>query len=180
MALTGLIAKIIRSVVDIDMGRKCFMIDGQEREGRILYELGSSTAMEVFTIADPQIIIQSDHTYTEQELQFCHEDDKDTRSSLTTALQSFDDALLSYEAVLDPVGYKIADKTHPHYGDYRIQGCPKDAFHIACKAHVTRLRNSLRTPGVNMTEKAVTNQRIANMCAAKKGYLELQVAALKP
>jgi hypothetical protein len=82
--------------------------------------------------------------------------------------------------VKEDAAYKNADKTYPADADYRIKGCPKDSFHIACIAHITRLRNSLRTPGVNIAEKAVINQRIANMHAAQGSYLELQQKALEP
>jgi len=41
-----------------------------------------------------------------------------------------------------------------------------------------RFYHSLRTPGINMTEKAVLTQRAANMTAAQGGYLEKQKKAL--
>jgi hypothetical protein len=55
---------------------------------------------------------------------------------------------------------------------------PKDSFHIACIAHHTRLRNILRAPGINMLEKAVLQQRAANMTTARNSYIEKQQAAL--
>ncbi|GHV82402.1 hypothetical protein AGMMS49991_09600 [Spirochaetia bacterium] len=51
-------------------------------------------------------------------------------------------------------------------------------IHQACDAHRTRLSNSLRTPGINMTEKAVIQQRVANMKTAVSYYIEKQKAAL--
>jgi hypothetical protein len=181
MDQTGLINKIFFSVENIDLGRKCFTIDGQEHEGRISYEDGISTALttfqEVQTSADPQTLILAEYTFLEQELQFSNEADTDTRSSLSQAIRSFDDALLSLEAV-ETTGYKIADKTHPHSPKYRIQDYPKDSFHIACIAHRTRLRNILRTPGINMIEKAVLQQRAANMTTAQNVYKLKQKAAL--
>jgi hypothetical protein len=61
---------------------------------------------------------------------------------------------------------------------YRIQGLPKDAFHLACMSHLTRLNNTLRVPGINMIEKAVVNQRAANMTAAQNKYIEKQKNAM--
>jgi hypothetical protein len=95
------------------------------------------------------------------------------------ALQSFDDAFLSLEAVEDSSIYKGADKTWPHNQKNRIQGFPKDAFHQACIAHRTRLNNILRSPGINMIEKAVLQQRAANMTAAQESYIEKQKKVLK-
>jgi hypothetical protein len=168
-------------VENIDIGRKGFAIRGKEQEGRVSYEDGISSALTAFqeaqTAAESHTLILAEYTFLAQELQFCSEDDTDTRSSLTHAIQSFDDALLSLEAVED-AGYKIADKTHPHSPKYRIKGFPKDSFHIACIAHQTRLRNSLRTPGIDMIEKALLKQRIANMNTAQESYTKKQKAAL--
>jgi hypothetical protein len=74
--------------------------------------------------------------------------------------------------------YRGAELTFPHYGKYRVGKMPNDAFHIACIAHKTRLQNTLKTPGLNMKEKAIYHRRIANMGVAKKVYLDLQKQAL--
>jgi hypothetical protein len=120
----------------------------------------------------------SEEAFVEQEFQFCNEQDTQARSSLAQALQSFNDAFLSLEAVEDAAGYKVADKTWPHNSKSRIQGFPKDAFHQACTAHRTRLNNVLRAPGINMIEKAVLQQRAVNMTAAQSAYIAKQKAAL--
>jgi hypothetical protein len=182
MEQIGLADKIIGCVADIDMGRKGFAIDGLEHEGRLSYERGIAAAAEAFdaalVTADPETLILSDSTYSEQELHFCDTADKQAQSSLTTAIRQFDDAIRSIEAVKDHAGYKIAEKTYSTAPKKRIQGCPLDVFHQTCQSHITRLNNTLRTPGINMTEKAVINQRIANMRAAQTAYLKLQMAAL--
>jgi hypothetical protein len=180
---TGLLNKILQAVVDIDLGRKGLTTDSEEHNGRIHYERGIYTALSAFkeaqASADPKTLILAELAFLQQELQFCHEADTDTRSSLSQAIQTFNDALLSLEAVEDAVMYQGAEKTHPHGPKYRIQGYPKDAFHLACIAHRTRIRNSLRTPGINMIEKAVLNQRSANMTTAQNGYIEKQKKVLK-
>jgi hypothetical protein len=193
MDLAGLVNSILSAVESISIGRKGLATDGRERKGRISYEAGISGALTAFqeasnhrtegsrfaSTADPQTIVLAELTFLQQELQFCHEADTDTKSSLTQAIQSFDDALLSLEAVKDAASYKkIADKTFPPSPKYRIQGFPKDAFHLACIAHRTRLHNVLRSPGINMIEKAVLTQRAANMTAAQGSYIELQRKAL--
>jgi hypothetical protein len=55
---------------------------------------------------------------------------------------------------------------------------PKDAFHIACIAHRTRLTNILKAPGLNMTEKSLYRQRAGNMATAQSAYFDLQTAHL--
>jgi hypothetical protein len=99
-------------------------------------------------------------------------------NSLTAALQSFDDAFLCLEAV-EETGYTSTEKTYPHTSKYRIQGFPKDAFHLACLAHYTRLHNILRSPGIDIREKNALTQRAANMKTAQKRYIEKQKKVFK-
>jgi len=163
---TGLIDKIYTAAAAIDFGRKGFATRGKAEEGRLSYEQGISIASSTFrdaqSTADPEIIIIVEYTFLAQELQFCNETDTDSLSSLTQAIQSFDDAFLALKAVEDS-NYKIADQTHPHSAKYRVKGFPKDSFHIACISHRTRFQNMLRTPGVDPIEKALLKQRYANL-----------------
>jgi hypothetical protein len=177
----GLVNSIYAAAENIDFGRKGFSIQGKEREGRISYETGIADALFAFKEAqvsvDPQTIILAEYTFISQELQFCEETDKDTLSSLTQAVQSFDDAFFTLQAV-EESGYRTAEKTYPHNGKYRVSGFPKDSFHIACISHKTRLQNVLRTPGIDPIEKALLKQRFANLSAAQNGYIEMQKKAL--
>jgi hypothetical protein len=182
MDTIGLINSILLSAASIDRGRKGFATDGAEHEGRLTYEDGIATASAAFaealSTADPRTIILAESAFLNQELEFSSEQDTDARSSLTQAIQSFEDALRCLKTVENTAAYRSAETTHPTSQKYRIQGFPKDAVHLACIAHRTRLRNSLRTPGVNMIEKAVLEQRAANMIAAQDGYIEKQRRAL--
>ena len=181
MDLIGLVDKIYEAVAAIDFGRKGFATRGKAEEGRLSYERGISLALSTFNNAqstiDPQIIILAEYTFLAQELQFCDETDKDSLSSLTQAIQSFDDAFLALKSVEEP-NYSIADNIFPHNGKYRISGFPKDSFHIACIAHKTRLQNILRSPGIDLIEKELLKQRFANLSTAQSGYMEKQKKAM--
>ena len=181
MDLTGLVDSIYDAVININFGRKGFAIIGKEREGRIAYETNIAKAMTAFkeaqTTADPQTIILAEYTFLSQELQFC-ESDKDSFNSLTQAIQSFDDAFLALQTV-EKGDYTSVDKAIPHSKKYRVGGgFPKDAFHIACISHKTRLQNILRAPGIDPIEKALLKQRFTNLPAAQSGYIEKQKKAL--
>jgi len=179
--LIGLVDSIYSAAVAIDFGRKGFAIRGKEQEGRVSYETGIEKAMTTFqearASADPQAMLLSEYTFITQELQFCEKTDKDSIDSLTKAIQSFDDAFLALQAVEEPA-YKISDKTYPRNGTYRVNGLPKDAFHIAFISHKTRLQNILRAPGIDPIEKTLLKQRFANLSAAQSGYIEKQKKAL--
>jgi len=180
--LIGLVDSINASVLAIDSGRKGFATRGKAEEGRIFYETGIALAMTAFkeaqTTADPETIILAEYTFLSQELQFCEKTDKDSLSSLTLAIQSFDDAFLALEVVKDKIHYKGVDKAIPHSGKHRVKGFPMDAYHIACKGHRTRLQNILKTPGLDPIEKALLKQRYDNLSAGQGGYVEMQRKAL--
>jgi hypothetical protein len=180
MDQTGLVSNILRAVELIAAGRRGFA--ERQEQARDSYERGIALALsslqQAQTLADPKAAMLAEEAFLRQELQFCAETDTDTQSSLAQALRSFDDAFLCLEAVEEP-GYRTADKTHPHSLKYRIQGFPKDAFHIACIAHQTRLRNILRSPGIDMIEKTLLEQRSANMKTAQRSYIEKQKAIVK-
>jgi hypothetical protein len=179
---TGLLSKIYNAALSIDLGRKGFTTRGKEQEGRISYEDGISAALAAFkeaeVSADPQTIILVEYTFISQELQFCEETDKDTLSSLTQAIQSFDDAFLALKVVENEIQYQGVENAIPHNGKYRVSGFPKDAFHIACISHKTRIQNILRSPGIDPIEKALLKQRFANLPAAQHCYIEKQKKAL--
>ncbi len=180
--LIGLVDSITMATANIDAGRKGFATRGKEHEGRILYELGIDQAKVAFQIAqsstDPQALILVEYTFITQEFQLCDKSDKDSLNSLTNAIKSFDDAFLALQAVEEP-GYKTAEKTYPHKKEFRVSGdYPKDSYHIACNSHRTRLKNILRSPGIDPIEKALLKQRLANLSVAQSSYIERQKKAL--
>jgi len=183
MDQTGLLARIITAAAYIDNGRKGLDTDGEEHNGRISYEIGISNALLIFQetqiAGDSQTFILSERFFLQQELQFCAETDSTTKSSLIKAIQSFEDALRCLKTVEDPAAYRAAETTFPTDSKNRVKTFPRDAVHQACSAHWTRLQNSLRTPGINMKEKAVLNQRAVNMKTAQISYTEKQKKALE-
>ena len=182
MAKTGLLRSIADATLAIDYGRKGFATRGKAEEGRISYEKGIADAMSAFkeaqATADPQTMILAEYTFLTQELQFCDKSDKDSFNSLTKALQSFDDAFFALKTVENTTMYQGVDQATPHHKDYRVSGFPKDSFHIACGSHKTRIKNMLRTPGIDPIEKSLLKQRLANLPTAQNGYIEKQKKAL--
>jgi hypothetical protein len=125
MDLIGLVNSIVLGAINIDKGRKYLSTDGLEHAGRLSYEEGISTALDVFKNAqistDPQTMILVELTFLQQELQFCHETDTIARNSLTQAIQSFEDALRSLKTVEDSVLYKAAETTYPTAPKHRYR-----------------------------------------------------------
>ena len=182
MGATGLVSSVYNAALLIDFGRKGFATRGKAEEGRISYEKGIAEALATFkeaqATADPHTIILVEYTFLTQELEFCERSDKESLSSLTKALKSFDDAFLALKAV-EEGSYKIAEQIIPHDKKYRVGGgYPKDSFHIACGSHKTRIQNILRSPGIDPIEKALLKQRLINLPVAKNAYIEKQKKAL--
>jgi len=174
----GLISNIYQAAINIDFGRKGFATRGKAEEGRISYEDGICTALSAFqeaqSTADPQTIILAEYTFLSQELEFCDKNDKESFKSLTIAIQSFDDAFLALEVVDEKTLYKAVERAIPHDRKHRVKGFPKDSYHIACDSHKTRLQNILRSPGLDIIEKALLKQRYINLFAGQGGYVERQ------
>jgi hypothetical protein len=135
----GLINSVIGSVFSIDVGRRGLRTTGQEANGKINFDEGMSGSINAFTAAHDagsvELLLLAELTFLSQEIAYCEPSDTPTISSLTQAVQSFNDALLALEVVDKPEIYKGADKTYPHNAKYRFGGMPKDALHIACNAH---------------------------------------------
>ena len=182
MDLIGLIDSINEAAINIDSGRKGFSIIGEERAGRVSYEKGIAKAMAAFkqaqATADPQTIITAEYHFLSQEFQLCDARDKNALTSLTFAIESFDGAFLCLKAVENPAGYKVAEKTYHQQSKYRVKGFPRDAFHITCASHQTRLKNSLSTIGVDIIEKSLLEQRRSNLTTAQNSYVKKQKIAL--
>jgi hypothetical protein len=180
--LTGLVNSIYDATAAIDFGRKGFATRGKAEEGRISYEKGIALSMTSFQQAQattaPQTIILAEYTFLSQELEFCEKTDNDSLSSLTQAMQNFDNAFLALKTVEDKTLYQGAERTYPHYKKFRVSGYPKDSFHYACVSHLTRIQNNLRTPGLDPIEKSLLKQRFVNLSAAQGGYLVKQKKAL--
>ena len=183
MDLAGLTLKILNASAAIDFGRKGFAARGKAEEGRISYETGIAWALSTFrdaqSVNDPHAIILIEYTFLNQELQFCDETDTDTINSLKQAILRFDEAFLVLDVIEDSALYKAVDKSLPVHKDFRVKKIyPKDSFHVACSSHCTRLKNILRSPGIDSIEKNLLKQRYANLAAAQKGYIEKQKKAL--
>jgi len=180
--LTGLAASIADAATSIDFGRRGFAIRGREQEGRISYEKGIAQAMSAFaeaqTSGDPYVILFIEYTLLMQEFRLCDESDKEARDSLAQAIQSFSDAFLVLKVVNDAVLYNAVDKAFPHHNAYRVNGFPKDSFHIACRSHRTRIQNTLRSIGIDPIEKTLLKQRFSNLATATSKYLERQKKSL--
>jgi len=178
-----LASNITNAVIHIDSGRKGFATKGKAEEGRVSYETGIAKAMSLFkeaqATADPTTILLAEYTFITQELEFCEKTDKDAISSLTQALQFFDEAFPVIKIVEDKTLYQAVDKSYSrHKKEFRFKGFPKDVCHVAFGSHKARLQNILKTPGLDPIEKALSKQRLANISTGQKKYMEMQGKAL--
>jgi hypothetical protein len=184
MEPTGLIAKIIDSVADIDQGRQWLDTEGFEAVGRVSCKGGIASAIEALqesmqnAAKDLRIFLLCEKVFLSQELRFCPPHYKEIVADLTKAIDGLDDALLALEAVERGSAYEIAEMTHPRNTKYRVKGMPKDSFHVFCGSHRVRIDDYLRTPRLNTHEKELFAQRRSNLAAAKAAYLVKQKAAL--
>jgi hypothetical protein len=182
MDQTGLIDRVTKAVLDIAAGRRGLALIGEENTGGPPYRKGLSDAAQIFDevhqAGDIELLLIAEYAFLQQEFHSCDPADTAALSSAQQAVDSFDDAFRALEVVRDSAAYKEAEKTYPRNRKNRYHGCPKDAVHQACIAHKTRINNTLRTMGLNLTEKAVYEQRRRNLGTMHTVYLALQKTAL--
>jgi hypothetical protein len=184
MDRAGLVNRIAEAEELIAEGRKWLDTEGFEAKGRLRYREGIALAMEtfrealVFIATDLELLIRLEHSFLVQELHNCDPSDEDSIASLEQAIADFGDAFRALAAVNEGAAYRIVELACSHKQQYRHKGMPKDAFHVACISHLTRINNALRTTGLNLVEKDLLKQRKANLKSAQDAYLEMQKAAL--
>jgi hypothetical protein len=177
---TGYLNNIVSSVVFIYKGRHGLDTEGRAEEGRVNYRdgltLGIKTFREVRALAgeDLELPVACEYTFLNQELQFCANADDRAKTSLEKAIDDFDGAFRALEVLNNAEAYKLAEKTYAFHKEFRYKGLPRDAFHVACAGHSARIDNNLKTPGVNLLEKALLKERRAAMQAVQAAYLEKQ------
>jgi hypothetical protein len=168
------------SVIDIYRGRRGLETDGGECEGRVSFSGGLTLALDTFqkirlqAAEDLELVILAEYSFLGQELYFCAPSDTNARTSLVKAVQEFDEAFLALEILQNVESYKSAEKTYSTRMEFRHNGMPKDAFHVACAGHIVRMKNILKAPGISLAEKEVLKQRCSNMKTAQEVYLEMQ------
>jgi hypothetical protein len=176
----GYLDKINKSVISIYKGRDGLDTDGGERDGRISFQTGLAGALDVFkkiqsqVYEDLELLILAEYVFLGQELQFCASKDTNAITSLTRAIQEFDEAFLALGVLQNTDVYKSLEKAISHRPEFRYKAMPKDAFHVACAGHRVRIQNILKSPGINLAEKELLKQRYSNMGTAQSVYLEKQ------
>lgn len=179
---TGLIVDMMAAVELIAAGRLGIETNLREREGVITFSEGIDEAAALYTelmnSGDCELMVLAEYTYLNKELEYAEENESCAEASAAAAIEAFDDALLSLEAVEDKNLYRGIEMGFPHRGKWRYKGCPNDAFHVACTAHITRIKNGLSRFGVNRRDRALAELRIKMFNAAQNVYLEKQKIAL--
>jgi hypothetical protein len=180
----GLLNNIYESVIYIDQGRKWLNTEGQAEEGRIGYRKGLALALEAFQEVqikapeDLELPIVAEYTFIGQELQFCTPSDKKTINSLTQAVEDFDGAFRALKIIQKPAHYKLVEQSYSLHIQNRYNKMPKDVFHVACFGHIVRINNILRSPGINLSEKVLLEQRLSNIKTVQSIYLQKQKIVL--
>jgi hypothetical protein len=180
----GLLRNIVLSVDRIYKGRAWLDTDGREADERVSYNDDLSLALAAFKTVqesaadDLETLVLLEQAYLAQEQAFCTPIDKKAANSLANAIHSFDEGLCALKEVEAGASYSVADRILPHRKETRFNGMPKDSFHYACSGHLERLDGVLHSPGINMTEKLVLEQRLANITTAQSVYVEKQQKAL--
>jgi hypothetical protein len=183
MDKAGLITKMADAVDNIAQGRIGLELDGEEHNGRVSLNKGVDNAAALYTEAmrsgNLELMLWAEYTYTSAEKERGKPDETGADASAASALQNFDDAFLALQVVENSELYNAVDMALPHHGKtWRHGGFPRDAFHVACDGHITRIRNGLSRYGVNSRERTLADLRIKVFITAQQLYVEKQQKAL--
>lgn len=138
----------------------------------------SKIIRDIGVTKDIDIIVTAERVILRHEAQFYGADNPLALKSLNEAIRELDRASETLAVVQDKSLYQIANKTHSVKDKDRINGLPKDAFHVFSNSHKTRLSNRIRAIEVSVEERLLLKERHNNMQVAQKEYMELQAKAL--
>jgi hypothetical protein len=182
MEKNGLNIEIASAAVRIARGRRSLEIKGEAEAGLLDFQTGHTLARRTFQEAissgDVELILLAEYLFVTQELAESEGNEPEGKASAEAALQSFDDAFFALKAVEEGAAYHIAEQTFPHRGPWRYKGLPRDAFHVACIAHKTRLKNGLSRLGLPKLDRELAKTRITALGAIQQVYCAKQQAAL--
>ncbi|MDR3325361.1 MAG: hypothetical protein LBS82_05185 [Spirochaetaceae bacterium] len=183
MEKNGLSIDIANAAAKIARGRRGLEINGKAEAGLLDFQAGHALAKRTFQEAvasgDVELILLAEYLFVTQELAESEGDEPEGMASAEAALQSFDDAFLALKAVEEGAAYHIAEQTFPHHGQWRYNGLPRDAFHVAAIAHKTRLKNGLSRLGLPKLDRELAKTRVTALGAIQQVYVERQQAALR-
>jgi hypothetical protein len=182
MEKNGLSIDIAEAASTIARGRRSFTIRGETEKGLDDFEDGHALAMRIFQEAaasgDVELILLAEYLFVTQELAESEGGEPEGKASAEAALQSFDDAFLALKAVEEGPPYHTVEMAFPHRNQWRYKGLPRDAFHVACIAHKTRLKNGLSRLGLPKLDRELAKTRIIALGAIQQVYCAKQQAAL--
>ncbi|GHV83729.1 hypothetical protein AGMMS50212_10690 [Spirochaetia bacterium] len=178
----GLTNNIIYAANLIINGRIARRTTGQTEQGLKDFNKGIGLATAIFDEAvgatDPYLMLLAEYTFVIQELESGFSNEKEALASYRAAKNDFDDAFNVLEVVKNETLYKGVEKAFSHRKDYRHNGYPKDAFHVAYAGHKTRLQNTLKQIGIDPLERSFREKRIETCPIAQTIYTALQKKAI--
>jgi hypothetical protein len=121
---------------------------------------------------DMNLITQTDKLINQNDLEK-YATSKRQVSSLQNGLDDLTAIEIGIECLRDTETYKKSSVAYFQQKVYDSQGLPKDPARLAFRSHLTRLEN-LDASKVDESEKAVLKERMLNIRAAERLYIEKQ------
>jgi hypothetical protein len=186
MEKNSLLIDISYAVRLIEQGRRKHFVTGQAEEGLSDFKDGSAALHQTFTSAlatkDLELILSAEYYFLEAGIEEGAPDEVFAKGSAEAGLEVIEDALLALKAVADSTMYKGVDLAYPHHDKkkWRYKDMPKDAFHVFCASHKSRLQNGLTRFGVSQIGRELITLRFDTISAIEEIYCEMQRQALLP
>jgi hypothetical protein len=173
----GDIAYAVRA---IEEGRTKHFTPGQAEEGLAAFMEGSALLKQSFLDAkatgDIETILRAEYDFLSNAIIEGDSDETFAKSSAEAGLEVIEDALNALKALALGDAYKAVDLAYPRHDKraWRFKDMPKDAFHVFCASHKSRLQNGLSRFGVSKIDRELVKLRIDTINAIEEIYCERQ------
>ncbi|MDR0908482.1 MAG: hypothetical protein LBM77_01835 [Spirochaetaceae bacterium] len=175
---------ILYAVTLIEEGRKLHFVEGTEAEGLRRFKDGSAFLKQAFLDAkatnDLAAILNAEYDFLAAEIAMGDPDETLAKGSAEAGLEVIEDALRALKALALGDAYKAVDLAYPRHDKraWRYKDMPRDAFHVFCASHKSRLQNGLKRYGVSTIDRAFITLRVNTISAIEEAYCAMQRKAL--
>jgi hypothetical protein len=175
---------IFDAVVLIEEGRRLHFVEDTALQGLKRFKEGSALLTKAFLDAkatnDLETILKAEYDFLAAGIASGSPDETLAKGSAEAGLDVIDDALRAIKAVQSDDGYKWVDLAYPRHDKrtWRFKDMPRDAFHVFCASHTSRLQNGLKRYGVSAIDRALITLRVDTINAIEEAYCAMQRKAV--
>jgi hypothetical protein len=180
LAKNGSSIDIENAVTLIEEGRRLHFVEDTAVQGLKRFKEGNYLLKKAFLDAkatnDLEVILNAEYDFLAAEIAMGDPDETLAKGSAEAGIEVIEDALNALKALALGNAYKAVDLAYPHHDkrSWRYKDMPKDAFHVFCASHKSRLQNGLKRYGVSTIDRDLITMRVDTISAIEEAYCAMQ------